>query len=164
MRVRVSAATAMPLVAALVLSACAVKPPSFPIVATPEFPLPPPPPEYPQLATPDGVRAEIIRWFSAAGYRRYQAAALAEHALIESGYRPCAAGAAGLRFLYQWGGARLQHLYRFAGGHGCPALDTQLAFADHELRTVPDYACFWRATTEAGALADLRRGFGRGHC
>jgi len=39
-----------------------------------------------------------------------------------------------------------------------------LAFADRELRTTPDYACFWRATTAAGALADLRRGFGRGHC
>jgi len=154
----------MSLAALLALSACAGKPPEFPIVATPEFPLPPPTPESPLLATPAGVRDEIIRWFAAAGYRRYQAEALAEQARIESGYRPCATGTEGLRFLYQWGGGRLRRLYRFAGGRGCPPLDTQLAFADRELRTTPDYACFWRATTESGALADLRRGFGRGHC
>jgi hypothetical protein len=158
------AAATLSLVAALVLSACAVKPPSFPTVATPAYPPPPPVPEYPQLATAGGVEAEIIRWFSAAGYRPYQAAALAERARIESGYRVCAAGARGLRFLYQWSGARLRNLYQFAGERGCPPLDTQLAFTDHELRTVPDYACFWLATTEAGALAELRRGFARGHC
>ncbi|HTV89092.1 MAG TPA: hypothetical protein VME41_08760 [Stellaceae bacterium] len=151
--------------AALLLSACTVKPPAFPVVAaTPEFPLPAPLPQYPEPTTPAEVRAEIIRWFSAAGYRPYQSEALAEHARIESGYRPCARGAADLRYIYQWGGTRLRRLRQFAGAPGCPPLDRQLAFADSELRANPNYSCFWRATAEPAALAALRRGFGRGSC
>jgi hypothetical protein len=152
------------LLAPVLLSACAGKAPPFPAAALPEFPRPPAPIGYPEPATPAEVRAEIVRWFSAAGYSRYQTEALAEQARIESGYRPCAVGPADLRFVYQWGGARRRRLQQFAGGRGCPPLDKQLAFADSELRTNPDYACFWRATTEAGALADLRRGFGGGRC
>ena len=125
----------------------------------PPVPAPPPPP-----ATRGAVRAEIYRWFAAQGYRPFQAAALVDHAGIESGFHPCIAGAAGLRYTYQWGGRRLRRLHRFAGTRRCPPLDKQLAFADHELRSQPNFACFWRATTEDGALAALRRGFGRGRC
>jgi hypothetical protein len=139
--------------------------PSFP--AVPARPQPPafPAPAPPEPTTPEAVRAEIIRWFWADGYQTFQISALLGHARDESGYRPCAAGPAGLRYLYQWGGKRLRLLYQFAGEHGgCPALDTQLGFADAELRSNPNFACFWRARTAETALAALRRGFGRGSC
>jgi hypothetical protein len=116
------------------------------------------------VSQPAQVRAEIIRWFSAAGYKDFQAEALAEHAKIESGFRPCAA-AGGRRYTYQWSGQRLRRLNDAAGGRGlCPPLDKQLAFANAELRSVPGYSCFWRATTKSAAVAALRRGFGRGSC
>lgn len=135
--------------------------------AAPPLPPPQPPPPQAQSLTPpppDRVRAEIFRWFSAAGYQEFQAVALMEHARTESGYRPCARGYGDLRYTYQWGGRRLQRLHEFAHTDGCPQLDTQLAFADKELRTEPNFACFWRATTEQAAYAALRRGFGRGSC
>jgi len=134
--------------------------------------LPPPPPPTPpeeeaaseeEFAAPQGVHAEIVRWFTHAGYKRFQAEALADHARIESGFNPCVSGA-GFRYLFQWSGERAQRLAAFAGSRGCPALEKQLAFADNELRTEPAYSCFWRASSEASALAALRRGFGRGHC
>jgi hypothetical protein len=122
------------------------------------------PPDVVVETSPNRVRAEIVRWFSSAGYQPFQAAALAEHAKIESGFRPCARGA-GLRYTYQWGGTRLRRLDEFAGSHGqCPPLDKQLAFADRELRDEPTFSCFWQAKTEAAALSALRRGFGRGSC
>lgn len=90
--------------------------------------------------------------------------ALMEHARYESGYRPCAAGPAGLRYTFQWGGGRLQRLHEFAGTRRCPPLARQLAFADDELRNDPKFSCFLRTTTKASALAALRRGFGAGSC
>jgi hypothetical protein len=133
----------------------------------PPFPPPPPQPSPPQsLAppTPAEAHAEIVKWFSTAGYKEFQVAALADHAKIESGFNACATGPAGLSFLYQWGGTRLRQLHEFARTSGCPQLHTQLAFADKELRNDPKFSCFWGATTEASALAALRRGFGRGSC
>jgi hypothetical protein len=146
----------------LLMSACSseVAPP---VIVAPQ-PQPAPRPQLPLSAPPDRVHAEIVRWFSAAGYRGFQVEALAEHARIESGFRPCAAGAAGLRYTFQWGGRRLQRLYEFAGARSCPPLDRQLAFADDELRREPNFSCFWRTTTKAAALAALRRGFGHGRC
>jgi len=99
-----------------------------------------------------------------AKYQPFQAEALMEHAEIESGFHPCIAGAADLRYTFQWSGTRLQRLHEFARTQGCPELDTQLAFADKELRNEPRFSCFWGATTEPAALAALRRGFGRGSC
>jgi len=162
MRRRGSAAIAVWISLTLLLSACSgeVAAPPVTIAAPQPQPIPP----RPEPATPQGVYAEIVRWFSAAGYHRFQAEALAEHAKIESGFRPCASGAAGLRYTFQWGGTRLQRLHEFAGARRCPSLDTQLAFADDELRTEPRFSCFWRTTTESAALAALRRGFGRGSC
>jgi hypothetical protein len=163
-RVRASPVTAACLLA-LLASSC-----SFPHGPAPSFPAPLPPPQAatppppPEPTTPTQVRDEIARWFLAAGYQRFQVAALIGHARDESGYRPCAAGPAGLRYLYQWGGTRLRRLYEFAGARGCPRLDTQLAFADSELRHDPKFYCFWEATGAAAALAELRRGFGRGSC
>jgi hypothetical protein len=162
MRRRGSAAIAAWISVTLVLSACSGEVAAPPVIMAALQPQPASPRSEP--ATPQAVHAEIVRWFSAAGYRGFQAAALAEHARIESGFRPCASGAAGLRYTFQWGGRRLQRLHEFAGARRCPPLDRQLAFADGELRNEPKYSCFWRTTTQSAALAALRRGFGRGSC
>ena len=153
---------------ALFLAGCASEE-SEPAAAVPQ-PRPGPahgatrPPDRVLETSPGGVRAEIARWFSAAGYQPFQVAALLDHAKIESGFNPCAR-APGLRYTFQWGGGRLRRLQEFAGSGGsCPALDKQLEFADSELRNEPAYSCFWEAKTEAAALAALRRGFGRGSC
>lgn len=121
-----------------------------------------PHPNYPP--PPDEVRAEIVRWFSHAGYQPQQVSALVEYVRIESGFRPCATNGSGIRYTFQWSGRRLDQLASFAGTRGCPALSKQLAFADHELRHDPNYACFWDATTPTTAFAALRRGFGYGRC
>lgn len=169
-RVRRCGALALALAAALLLAGCSflgiAPPPPFSVAPPPLPPFPPPPPAEAstEFSTPGRVRGEIARWFAAAGYRDFQVTALVEHARIESGFQPCVAGAADLRYLYQWGGTRLQRLHRFAASPGCPPLDTQLAFANDELRKEPRFSCFWDATTASGALAALRRGFGRGSC
>jgi hypothetical protein len=118
----------------------------------------------PEPTTPQQVRYEIFRWFTKAGYPEFQVAALMQHARDESGYRPCAVGPADLRYTYQWGGQRLQRLYAFAKTRRCPPLTMQLAFANDELRNDPKFQCFLHTTTRASALAELRRGFGRGSC
>lgn len=152
----------------LSMSACSV----FQFAAPPPLetafvPAPPPPPPRPLVLSPPSpqeAQAEIGRWFSARGYRDYQVAALVQHAHTESGFRACAVGPADLRYTFQWGGTRLRQLHEFAHTDGCPQLDTQLAFADKELRNEPRYGCFWGATTEPAAYAALRRGFGAGSC
>jgi hypothetical protein len=149
---------------ALLMSACSDEVVAPPVTIAPQPQSRPPPPPVSVFSPPNEVRAEILRWFSAAGYRGFQVEALAEHAKVESGFRPCAAGAAGLRYTYQWGGRRLEQLYDFAGERRCPSLDAQLAFTDSELRTEPNFYCFWQTTTKSAALAALRRGFGRGRC
>lgn len=106
-----------------------------------------------------------MKWFMQAGYKRFQAEAMADHAQVESGFRPCATANAGHRYTYQWAGLRLRRLYDFSGSPGtCPPLDKQLAFADYELRSEAKFSCFWRATTRPAATAALLRGFGRGTC
>ena len=124
----------------------------------------PAPTQRAEPTTPNAVAQEVLRYFEAAGYRRFQAEALADHAHVESGFRPCASGPHGLRYLFQWGGLRLERLQEFARGPGCPGVDVQLGFADNELRNEPNYGCFWHATDRASALQALRRGFGRGRC
>lgn len=142
----------------------------FPHGPAPAFPPPVPqteavaPPPAPEPQTPAEVRAEMQRWFLAHGYQRFQVAALLGHARDESGFHPCIAGPAGLRYTYQWGGTRLQDLHRFANDNGCPPLAKQLAFSDSELRQNGKFACFWQAKDAEAALAALRRGFGRGVC
>jgi hypothetical protein len=113
---------------------------------------------------PDEARAEIYQWFMKAGYKEFQAQALMEHAQAESGFRACATGPGGYRYLYQWSSTRLRQLHEFAHTDGCPQIHTQLAFADKELRNDPKFSCFWNATNESGAYAALRRGFGGGSC
>jgi hypothetical protein len=64
---------------------------------------------------------------------------------------------------FQWAGARRVRVLGI--GHGrCPHWERQVEIADYELRHEPAYSCFFRATTYAGALSAIRRGFGRGHC
>jgi hypothetical protein len=161
-RVRASAASAAWIAIVLLLAACASE------VATAPGAAPPTPQpasvRRAEPATRQQVRAEIFRWFTAAGYKEFQTVALMEHARYESGYRPCAAGPGGYRYTFQWGGRRLQRLHEFAGTRRCPPLDRQLAFADDELRNDPKFSCFLRTTTKASALAALRRGFGAGSC
>jgi hypothetical protein len=115
-------------------------------------------------ASPNLVRAEMVRWFSRAGYRPAQVAALVDYAKRESGFRPCAVNPAGYHYAFQWSGPRLRRLEEFAGTRACPGLEKQLAFADYELRNEPNYSCFWEATSEPSAFAALRRGFGYGRC
>ena len=151
----------------LLLSACSSEiTPERAAAAYPPQPVifPPQPPVPPAGNSPSGVRTALVKWFSDAGYKDFQVEALAEHAKIESGFRPCVS-APGLRYTFQWGGRRLQRLQEFAGSGGsCPPLEKQLAFADSELRKEPAYSCFWDASTKAAAVAALRRGFGRGSC
>lgn len=149
------------------LSACSILdlgrvPPTAPtVISSPDRVIP----ASPNPSAPRQVATEIIRWFTAAGYKRYQAEALADHAAVESGFRPCAVGPSGLRYTFQWGDLRLLRLHKFAGVDStCPTLEKQLAFADQELRSNPAFACFWQATTRSSALDALRRGFGRGAC
>ena len=110
--VNAGAAIAVSMPVMLLLSACsgeitperaAAAYPPQPVI----FPLQPPVPQVGNA--PGGVRTALVRWFSEAGYKDFQVEALAEHAKIERGFRPCAA-APGLRYTYQWGGARLRRL------------------------------------------------------
>jgi len=160
-QVRARIAIAVWISVMLLMSACSSE---VPVLAGPPHPQPAPLSPRSEPSTPGRVHAEIVRWFSAAGYRAFQVEAVVEHARIESGFRPCASGAAGLRYTFQWGGTRLRRLHAFAGARRCPPLDTQLAFTHNELRNDPKYSCFWRATTKPAALAALRRGFGGGSC
>lgn len=126
-----------------------------------------PAPEEPRSAAPPGpdvIRAEMITWLWGAGYQPAQIGALIDYAHMESGFRPCAINPAGYRYTFQWSGPRLRRLEEFAGTSACPHIRKQLAFADHELRNEPNYACFWQATSRPAALAALRRGFGYGRC
>ena len=169
-RVRNCVAIATRLLIMLSLSGCSllqlVAPPPTPAAPPPQPPpltfFAPPPPASPP--GPEVARSEIYRWFMAHGYKPFQAEALMAHAQTESGFNACVHGPGGFSYTFQWTGTRLRQLHEFAHTDGCPRLDTQLAFADHELRDEPKYACFWAATTEEAAYTALRRGFGRGSC
>jgi hypothetical protein len=87
----------------------------------------------------------MLAWLLGHSYQPFQAQAVIRSAWVETRLKPCTVGRSG-NFLFQWTGARLTALRRFAGTSGCPPLDVQLAFADHELRTAPAYAAFWRAS------------------
>ena len=149
----------------MLLAACSADVEEEPL----RFPEPPaqaqaPPPPAPEPSTPLQVQTAIYRWFLKEGYPAFQAAALVDHARIESGLNPCIAGPAGLRYTYQWGGLRLQRLHEFAGMRACPPLAKQLAFANDELRNNPNFSCFLSTTNRDAAVAALRRGFGLGRC
>ncbi|HEX3538541.1 MAG TPA: hypothetical protein VHU15_17410, partial [Stellaceae bacterium] len=113
---------------AVSLSGCSVfedllAPPPLETAFTPQpAPPPPEPPQSVALAppAPDAARTEIATWLHNAGYQQFQIAALLEHADTESHFQACAAGPGGYRYLFQWGGTRLQQLQRFAHHSGCP--------------------------------------------
>src|SRR5919197_5775800 len=167
------AAIAMCIAAALSTSGCeglieAIEPPPLQAAAPP---FPPPPPEAipPQSATapqpttpppPGQARAEIASWLSKAGYRDFQVAALVQLADVESGFRPCVVGRGSYHYLYPWTGTRLRQLREFAHTSGCPHIRTQLAFTDKELRSHPNFSCFWGAANAPAAYIALRRIFG----
>ena len=168
---RTAGALALAIAITLSTSACsslieAIEPP--PLQASiPPFPPPPPgsvrwqPAAPPQ---PGNTRTELASWFSANGYRDFQVAALVQLANTESGFRPCVVGPGGYHYLYQWAGTRLRQLRQFAQTSGCPQLKTQLAFTDKELRSDPNFSCFWGAANTPAAYVALRRIFGRGSC
>ena len=164
-RVRTGAAVAAWICGTLLLAACSAEVDEEPL----RFPEPPPqaqapPPPIVEPSTPGQVQQAIYRWFLKAGYPAFQAAALVDHARIESGLNPCIAGPGGYRYTYQWAGLRLQRLYEFTGTRSCPPLAKQLAFADSELRGNSNFSCFLSTTTREAAVTALRRGFGLGRC
>jgi len=154
---------------ALSISACAaldtVEPPPLRTALSPS---PAPPlPASPQRLTPPppgSTRAEMVSWLSSTGYRDFQVAALVQLADTESGFRPCVVARGGYHYLFQWVGTRLRQLRQFAQASGCPQLKTQLAFTDKELRSDPNFSCFWGAPNTPAAYVALRRIFGRGSC
>lgn len=164
LRVCAGAVQAVSMTATLLLAACSADVDEPPL----RFPEPPPqaqaPPPALEPSTPGQVQTAIYRWFLKEGYPAFQAAALVDHARIESGLNPCIGGPGGLRYTYQWGGLRLQRLHEFAGTRSCPPLAKQLAFANDELRSNPNYSCFLSSKNRDDAVAALRRGFGRGRC
>ena len=107
------------------------------------------------------VRALMMSWFLAHHYPPSHAEAMIRQANIESRFQPCVRSRTG-SWLYGWVGARRQALAAYAGSSACPSVQTQLAFADKELRS-GDFASFWRASPER-AFAVLRQCFGRGQC
>src|SRR5947208_14878988 len=96
-RVRACAAIALSIAVTAMLSACSTteEPLKFPEPPALSQAVPAPRPE---PSTPGQVRAAAYRWFTAAGYPAFQAAALVDHAAIGSGFRPCAACAARLAY------------------------------------------------------------------
>jgi hypothetical protein len=112
--------------------------------------------------TAAAVRAFMLTWFMAHHYSPVQAEAMIRQASIESNLQPCVRSATG-SWLYGWVGTRRRALAAYAGTGGCPALQTQLAFADRELHGQPAFAAFWQASPQ-NAFAVLRRCFGRGQC
>jgi hypothetical protein len=158
----------------LALSACSglefLEPPpletAFNPAPPPPFPepAPSPKPERTGPPTPESARAEVALWLHKNGYKEFQVSALLGHARDESNFNACITGPGGLRYLFQWGGTRLDQLQKFANTSGCPQIHTQLAFADKELRNDPKFSCFWGAHNADEAYTALRRGFGRGAC
>src|SRR5260370_27105743 len=110
----------------------------------------------------DAVRALMLSWFLSHHYSPVQAEAMVRQAYIESNLQPCVRSSTG-SWLYGWVGTRRHALAAYAGTGGCPGLETQLAFADRELRDIPAFAVFWRASSQ-NAFAVLRRCFGRRQC
>jgi hypothetical protein len=108
------------------------------------------------------VRAFMLFWLMSHHYSHDRAEAMIQQASIESGLEPCVRSRTG-SWLYGWTGSRRHALAAYAGTSTCPGLETQLAFADHELRSQPAYAPFWRASAE-NTLTVLRRCFGYGRC
>src|SRR6185312_8062568 len=65
----------------------------------------------------EAVRAAILAFFLNLGYQPFEANALVGHAWLETRLTPCAVGGAA-HFLFQWEGARLRRLARFARTRG----------------------------------------------
>ena len=107
------------------------------------------------------VRALMMSWFLAHHYPPSHAEAMIRQADIESRFQPCVQSRTG-SWLYGWVGTRRRALAAYAGASGCPSVQTQLAFADKELRT-GSFSSFWRAAP-GHAFHVLRRCFGRGQC
>src|SRR3954452_25385284 len=94
----------------------------------------------------EAVRAFMLTWFLAHNYSPPQAEAMIRQAYIESNLQPCVRFSMG-SWLYGWVGARRQALAAYADACGCPSLETQLAFADLELRRERPFGAFWRASS-----------------
>lgn len=61
--------------------------------------------------------------------------------------------------LVQWAGSRRRQILALGNGR-CPSIETQLEFADHELRTIPNFRGFW---TSSNPRWHMRYHFGQGH-
>lgn len=97
-------------------------------------------------------------WLTAHGYDAPHRDAVLSYVGHESGYETNVVTRTGA-CLFQWAGARRRRLMDEYGR--CPSWWRQMIFADHELRNVRAYRCFWTGANPAGAM---KRGFGGGHC
>lgn len=122
-----------------------------------------------QVITAKGAnaRAAAARDYlmKAHGLSEHQAAAMAGHGMQESGFNTAALGDKGTAFgAFQWRGDRLTGLRRFASASGkdVNALETQLDYAMHELKTTEKTAgnAFFAAQDLSGAV-DAFMGFER---
>lgn len=104
---------------------------------------------------------DISGWLTNHGYAPHQRDAVLSYVSRESGFRPSVVAASGACLL-QWAGSRRRAMLALGNGQ-CPTWETQMDFADRELRTEPCFAAFWRAAPDR-AFATLRRTFGKGNC
>ena len=101
-------------------------------------------------------------WFSDHWFDPPHTRAVLTYIERESGFDPNVIVTTGA-CLGQWAGSRRKTV--LAAGHGkCPPIAWQLEQIHSELWRVDAFRCFWKASTYEGALAALRRGFGRGRC
>src|SRR5258705_2066710 len=128
------------------LSACSVleafEPPPLKAEFPPQPPVPsmPPQPGVAQRSAPPGAgatQAEMASWLSSTGYRDYQVAALVQLADVESGFRPCATGPGGYRYLLQWGGGPLRQVREVGQTSHRPHLRSQPAVSHQERQYEP---------------------------
>lgn len=110
-----------------------------------------------------GLCLWISVWLTQHNYDPPHRNAMLRHIQIESRFQEDALAPWGSICLFQWNGVRRRQVLALGGGK-CPDWDTQMAFADRELRDVPAYRCFLEARSEEAAFRALRKGFGRGHC
>lgn len=105
----------------------------------------------------------ILAWFSA--HPEYDAAhrdAVMRQIWTESRFDPCVVNPrSGSSYLHQWVGERRTRLHRFAGS-GCPSVEAQMNFMDHELHENARYRTFFDApASQAFGVLRERYGYGR---
>lgn len=99
----------------------------------------------------------VSLWLDGHGYTVQQRNAVLSYIHHESDFDPCEVSRNGA-FLFQWAGSRRRQILALGNGR-CPSLETQLEFADSELRTT--FSRFWSTNNPR---TYIRRCFGAGAC